>query len=288
MSVQSDETQTNPLLFHCRAELRDEQLNLPTLPDMSLKIRKAINDEKATSAKIARVVQTDPVIASRLIHIANSPLYLGRRKIDNCPEALTRIGLKASQHFITSFALKSVFVAATAPVRKRMSELWRHSAYVAAICAVLAHKTRGFDPDRATLAGLVHDIGAVPVLTYADRFPQLAANPVHLDETVQALRGALGAVVMRRWSFPDDFQEITSDAENWMREHPGEADYTDVVVLSQLHSFVGDLRTHKHPRLDETPAHAKLFGENPGFDLSRDVLVQAKDEIQRIQQILTG
>jgi HD-like signal output (HDOD) protein len=278
----------NPLLTLCREALRAEKLILPTLPDISLQIRKAINDEKANSAKVARVVQMDPAIASRLIHIANSPLYVGRKKIESCPEALTRIGLKASQHFITSFALKSVFVAKSIQIRKRMQELWRHSGYVAAICAVLAHKTRGFDPDRAALAGLVHDIGAAPILTFADRRPELIADPERLDATIAALRGEVGALIMRKWNFPEDFEEVALNAENWDRTHEGGADYTDVVVISQLHSFVGSPKMNKHPLMHQTPAYRKLIGAEAGLDLSRDVLGQARDEIQRIQQILTS
>lgn len=292
MTSQAPHTDLNPenanrLLRHCMDELRSENMVLPTLPDISLKIRKAINDEKANNAKIARVVQIDPAITGRLIHIVNSPLYRGRKKIESCPEALTRLGLKAAQHFITSFALKGVFVAKSHQILKRMQELWTHSSYVAAISAVLAHKTRGFDPDRAMLAGLIHDIGVVPILTYADRHPDLIDRPEQIDETIRALRGEIGLTVIRKWSFPDDFESVVVDAENWWRNHPGEADYTDLVILSQLHSFVGTLQVHRNPRMDEIPAYRKLIPQEANADVSRDVLGLAKEDIFQIQQMLT-
>ena len=275
------------LLRLCYQDLRAEKLVLPTLPDISLKIRKAINDEKANNAKIARVVQIDPAITARLIHIANSPFYHGRKKIESCPEALTRMGLKASQHLITSFAMKSVFMAKTPQIRKRMQDLWTHSSYVASICAVLAHKIRGFDPDRAMLAGLVHDIGCVPVLTLADRHPELLENPAHIDEALNSLRVPVGVMIMRKWDFPEDFEDIAANAENWMLDRPGPANYTDLVILSQLHSFVGTLQVHKHPLMTETPAYRKLLEGRSATDVSKDVLEMAKDEIWQIQQMLT-
>ena len=263
-----------------------EKLILPTLPDISVKIRKAINDEKANSSKIAKVVQIDPAITGRLIHIANCPIYIGRKKIESCPEALTRVGLKAAQHFITSFALKGVFVAKSPTLRKRMQELWTHSSYVAAICAVLAHKTRGFDPDRAMLAGLVHDIGVVPILTCADRHPELVRDPTEIDQAIQYLRAPLGVTILKKWNFPSDFEQLVIDAENWWRTHEGVPDYTDLVILSQLHSFVGTLQIHKYPRLGEIPAYRKVFSEDASADFSRDVLDLAKEEIAQIQQML--
>lgn len=279
---------SNPLLLRCQQDMQSEALTLPTLPDISLKIRKAINDNKANNTKIARVVQIDPAITGRLIHIANSPFYLGRKKIESCPEALTRLGLKAAQHFITSFALKSVFVGKSLYIRKRMQDLWAHSSYVAAICAVLAHKTRGFDPDRAMLAGLVHDIGAVPILTYADRHPELGREPSHIEQTIQELRATIGVIVLRKWNFPSDFEDVVINAENWWRHTESEPDYTDLVILSQLHSFVGTLQIHKYPRMDEIPAYRKLLKEDTSTDISKNILGLAKEEIWQIQQMLTN
>lgn len=278
----------NPLLARCVKDLEADTLILPTLPDISVKIRKAINDVKANNARIAKVVQVDPAITGRLIHIANSPLYMGRKKIESCPEALTRMGLKAAQHFITSFALKGVFIAKSAYIRKRMQELWQHSSYVAAICAVLAHKTHGFDPDRAMLAGLVHDIGVVPILTYADRHPDLISDPRQIEETTLELRTRIGIMIMRRWNFPADFDIVVAEAENWWRRGDQEPDYTDLVILSQLHSFVGTLQIHRTPRMDEIPAYRKVLTEAAGADMSKDVLGLAREEIAQIQKMLTN
>jgi len=136
----------NRLYLDCYKYMQSDKLALPTIPDVSVKIRRAINEPSANSSKIARVVQIDPSITARLIKISNSPLYRGRRKIESCPEAITRLGLKAAQDIITVFALKAVFNARSGLIRRKMQELWSHSSHVAAISAVLAHKTPGFLP----------------------------------------------------------------------------------------------------------------------------------------------
>lgn len=270
----------------CYQALKENKLILPTIPDISLKIRRAINDPRANNSKIAKVVQVDPVITARLIQIANSPLYRGRRRIESCPEALTRLGLKAAQHLITSFSLKAVFKAKTRTIQKRMQELWQHSSYVAAICAVLAHKTPGFDPDRAMLAGLVHDIGVVPVLTFADGHMDLIAQPEDLIQTIAALRGPVGAAIMRAWNFPEDFAAVTQEAEDWFRDKTEAPDYVDLVLVSQLHSFVGTPAIHQYPRIVAIPAYRKLLAGRLDADTSLNVLEMAKEEIWQIQNLL--
>lgn len=266
--------------------MQSDKLALPTIPDVSFKIRRAINDDKANSSKIARVVQIDPSITARLIQISNSPLYRGRRKIESCPEALTRIGLKASQDIITAFAMKAVFNAKSPLIRKKMQDLWAHSSYVAAISAVFAHKTPGFDPDRAMLAGLIHDIGIVPILTYADKHPDILTNPKDLVETVKKLRVEIGIQIIRKWDFPSDFEAVITHAEDWYRDGGETADYCDIVMIAQLHSFIGKIDIKKMPQMDQLPAYQKLVSGRLDIDQSINILDQAKDEIEHIRVML--
>lgn len=277
----------NRLLIDCYNFMQSDKLALPTIPDVSFKIRRAINDDKANNSKIARVVQTDPSITARLIQISNSPLYRGRRKIESCPEALTRIGLKASQDIITAFAMKAVFNARSPLIRKKMQELWAHSSYVASISAVFAHKTPGFDPDRAMLAGLVHDIGIVPILTYADNHPDILVNPRDLAETVKKLRVEIGIQIIRKWNFPSDFEDVITYAENWHRDGGSDPDYSDIVMISQLHSYIGKVDIKKMPKMDELPAYQKLVSGNLDIDQSINILDQAKEEIEHIRIMLS-
>lgn len=276
----------NRLYLDCYNYMQSETLSLPTIPDVAVKIRHAINEPNTNSNKIARVVQIDPSITARLIKIANSPLYRGRRNIGSCPEALTRLGLKASQDIITAFALKAIFNAKSPIIRRKMLELWEHSSYVAAISAVFAHKTPGFDPDRAMLAGLVHDIGIVPILGYADRQPEILANPEDLIDTVKELRSEIGVQIIRKWDFPADFADVIIHAENWYRDSGEQATYSDIVMISQLHSFIGKIDIKKMPKMDELPAYKKLVSGHLDIDLSINILDQVRDEIDNIRQML--
>jgi HD-like signal output (HDOD) protein len=276
----------NRLYQDCYDYMQSETLALPTIPDIAVKIRQIINEPNTNSNKIARVVQLDPSITARLIKISNSPLYRGRRNIESCPEALTRLGLKASQDIITAFALKAIFNAKSSVIRRKMLELWEHSSYVAAISAVFAHKTPGFDPDRAMLAGLIHDIGIVPILGYADRQPEILANPEDLIDTIKELRSPIGVQIIHKWDFPEDFADVVTHAENWYRNSEDSATYSDIVMISQLHSFIGKIDIRKMPKMDELPAYKKLVSGHLDVDLSINILDQAKDEIENIRQML--
>ena len=277
----------NQLYMDCYRYMQSEELDLPTIPDVAQKIRKAVNSNNANSNTISRIVQTDPSITAKLIKISNSPLYRGRRKIESCPEALTRLGLKTAQDIITAISMKAIFAAKSPTIKRQMTELWSHSSYVAAISAVFAHKTPGFDPDRAMLAGLIHDIGIVPILAHADNHPQIISNPKDLADTIKQLRGEIGVQIIRKWDFPRDFEDVVNHAENWYRDTNPEPDYADIVVIAQLHSYIGKIDIKKMPKLDQLPAYRKLLTGNLDMDASINILDLAKNEIQQIQQMLS-
>lgn len=275
----------NKLLMDCYRHMQSEDLVLPTIPDVAFKIRRAINADTASVSSIARIVQIDPSITARLIQISNSALYLGRKKIESCPEALTRLGLKATQNIVTSFALKSVFNAKSPVIRQKMAELWAHSSYIASVSAVFAHRIPGFDPDRAMLAGLIHDIGIVPILTYADNHPDIIAYPKDLTDIVKKLRADIGVQIIRQWGFPEDFEDVVINAENWFRNDNKPSGYADIVMISQLHSFIGKIDIKKIPKIDDLPAYKKLADHLDAND-SINILDTAKDEIEQLRQML--
>jgi HD-like signal output (HDOD) protein len=275
----------NQLLTDCYRHMQSDDLELPTIPDVAFKIRRAISTDNANVSSIARIVQTDPSITARLIQISNSALYLGRKKTESCPEALTRLGLKAAQNIVTSFAIKSVFSAKSPVIRQKMAELWEHSSYIASVSAVFAHKIPGFDPDRAMLAGLIHDIGIVPILIYADNHPDIIDYPKELTDIVKKLRGDIGVQIIRQWDFPEDFEDVVTHAENWFRNDNKPSSYADIVMIAQMHSFIGKVDIKKLPKIDRLPAYKKL-ASHLDADVSINILDTAKDEIEHIRQML--
>jgi HD-like signal output (HDOD) protein len=267
-------------------KLQDGKFELPSMPDVAVRISKVVNNPNTNSADIAKVIQMDPALTGRLISVVNSPLYAGSRRIDSCPDAVTRLGRQVTRNLVLSFVLKSLFRTRNESLRRRMSDLWAHSRQVAAICHVLARKTKGLDPDRAMLAGLIHDIGAVPIISAAREYPELADNPEMLEKTINRLRGEVGTLVLKRWDFMDEFSDVAAHAEDWTRDTSNTTDYTDLVIVSQLHAYIGTPRMQKLPRLDLVPAFHKLAMGKLTPRHSLKYLDEAKNDVQAVETLL--
>lgn len=269
-------------------KLQDGEFELPSMPDIAVQIGKVVDNPNTDSNDIAKVIQLDPAITARIISTVNSPLYASTRRIENCPDAITRLGRQVTRNLVVSFVLKSLFRTRYPELRKRMAELWKHSRQVAALCHVLARKTKGLDPDKAMLAGLIHDIGIVPIISAAKAYPQLAENPEVLEKTINRLRAEVGNLVLRRWDFLEGFSDIALHAEDWGRDEGNTPDYTDLVIVSQLHSYIGTPRMNSLPRLDLVPAFHKLTLGKLTPRHSLKVLDEAKADIQAVENLLDG
>lgn len=276
----------NQLYFDVTHELQSDRLQLPSIPEVANKVRHAIEKEDVSSEVIAKIVQLDPAIAAQLVKVANSPLFRGREKIESLPYAITRLGMNAIRNLITSFTMKSVFMAKTRLVRDRMNKLWFHSRLTASVSAVLASRLKGFDVGKAMLAGLTHDIGAVPVLTHADMHPNLILNEQEVTHTIDQLKPVIGEKIMRKWNFPDDFAEIALNSENWQRQSDQPADYVDLVLIAQLLAYQDTSMMNKLPQLESIPAYDRIVALLRSPDYGLDVLETAREEINEMQSIL--
>jgi HD-like signal output (HDOD) protein len=264
------------------------KLKLPSQPGIAMRIAKVVKDPDTDSHDIARVIQADPTVAGRIISVVNSAAYRGRTTIDNLPDAVTRLGRNVTHNLVISFALGGLFDTRSSALKELMSATWKHASYVAAICHELGRVTPGLSADNALLCGLVHDIGILPIINVARSQPDLATNPRQLHLIIQRLKGEIGAVVLREWGFPAGFIQAAMHAEDWMQDFNDEPNYVDLVVLAQLHAYIGTKKMQKLPRLDLVPAFHKLaLGKlTPRYSLQ--ILENAKQNIKELQSLLSG
>ncbi len=267
-------------------DLSNNRLQLPSVPDVAIKIRQSLSDEKSNFRYIANIIASDPAITTKIIKTANSALYRSIHKIDDCQMAVTRLGTKVTSQLVTSFSMKELFKTKNKTLKKRMLLIWNHSREIAALSFVLAKITPGFNPEHALLAGLLHDIGAIPIITYADKHPELFENVPDFDHLIEQLKGEVGAAILTKWNFSSDLVTTAREAENWLRQ-PGERpDYCDIIIVAQLHALAGQAEAKNQPRLDEVPAFTKLALGQLTPELSIKVLEQAKEQVKETINLL--
>ncbi|MDQ7015421.1 MAG: HDOD domain-containing protein, partial [Gammaproteobacteria bacterium] len=118
--TEDDPLYANRLLFDVYHQYMRDDLAIPSLPGLALRVRKAVLDPEIALSEVAILVQSDPAIASGLIQATNSVLNRGVVAVADCQGAVARLGLNTTRDLVTSFALHSLFRAKTPSVKKRM------------------------------------------------------------------------------------------------------------------------------------------------------------------------
>jgi len=227
--------------------IETDQLILPTLPEVALKVREAATDADIDVAGLGRIIETDPALSARIIRVANSPLLRASRVIENLHSAVARLGIRYTCNLVTSLAMQQLFQATSDAVDQRLRHTWSQATEVAGIAHVLARHYTSLQPDQATLAGIVHRIGVLPILTHADEHRQLLKDAEVLDALIERLHPGLGQQILEAWEFPPELACVPREHLHFERR-PDQPDYADLILVANLQSLLGS--EHPHARLD--------------------------------------
>ncbi len=262
-------------------DLESGNLQLPTLPEVALRVRDVVDDENASANQIADIIAQDAALSARLLQVANSPLYRGRQEIDRLSMVVSRLGNKLVRNLVTSQVMKQMFQATNDMVDKRLRDVWEHSVQVAAIARALAANTPGVMPDQAMLAGLLHDIGTLPILYRAEERDELLETPGLLDELILRLHTRIGGAILKHWKFPDMLVAVAAEHENLERDHPGPADLIDVVQVANLQSHMDT----DHPLAIVDWSSVSAFQRMGLDDDVNEIELTDVEEIQEVQRL---
>ncbi|MEP1214707.1 MAG: HDOD domain-containing protein [Marinobacter sp.] len=283
-----DSSEEHHLLMEFYAELRSNQLSLPSVPDVAWKVRRTVDREDSTADQVASAISADPSMAAKLVRACNSPLYRGFSDVRNVREAVVRLGMRTTRQLVTVFSMREVFKTKQASLQKEMDRLWRHSREMAALCWVLADSATSINPEEALLAGLLHDIGVVPVLVQAEHHVNLFADQANLEHAIGELRADVGTAILESWSFPASFLEATRHAEDWGHESRESApQLVDIVIVAQLHAMIGSSQNGSLPPFDEVPAYRRLGELELNASRSLQLLTEARARVDEVHRLLS-
>ena len=151
----------------------NDDLVLPTLPEVAMQIRIAAEDPEISVSTLSKVIGRDTALSARLIKVVNSPLLRATQEVNDLHTAITRLGVNYSSNLAIGLVMEQIFHARSEVVQQKMHDVWRKSLEIAGISYALCRHYTQLKADQAALGGLVHQIGVLPILTYAEDHYQL-------------------------------------------------------------------------------------------------------------------
>jgi HD-like signal output (HDOD) protein len=263
-------------------EVSRGRVELPSFPDVAVRVRKVLADEHVATDQIARVVGSDAGLAARVFALANSAALSRGKAVSELKTAVNRIGHNNVRTAAVSFAIAQLRRASELRhIAKELEELWNEATMVAALCFAVAGRTK-VNADESMLAGLIHNVGKIYILARANRHESMFRDPAALAQVMRDWHCNVGKAIVENWGFPEHIAEAIGEHENIDRQ-VGSPDVTDVLTVAVMMSgFVGH----------EADLELNMQGVKAFWRLGLDnekcvtVLRECKDEIQALRNAL--
>jgi HD-like signal output (HDOD) protein len=277
---------TGALIENLERSLAGGSLELPSLPEVALKIRRGLADDNVSVSEIARLLGSDPALAARTLRIANSAMfYRGSRPITSLNAAVSQLGYKMVRNVALSFAAQQVFIGyGSRQLRDLVTAIWRHSVHAAVISHMLARVRTKLNADEAFLAGLLHEIGKLYIVMRAKDNVEVLANDPGFQSMLAAWHPRLGRAVIEAWELPPELAAAVGDHETCSLEASDPPSMTAVVAVANYlveHSEAACADPEFHSKV---PSLGALALDKPTFDW----VIRAADVDVRLLTIAFG
>lgn len=186
--------------------------DLPTLPDVAIRLLEMSENPDVSTQELGRVIERDPVIATKLLRLINSSYYGIGREVTSVQQALLLLGLSNLRNLVLSSSIMNLFDHQGFVGSFSRQEFWRHSVATAVVAHTIARRQRKMDPEIAFTAGLIHDVGKVVIDRYFhEQFVKIIEALDKYNVTMSAAETAVlgadhaevGYFIADRWRLPD-------------------------------------------------------------------------------------
>jgi HD-like signal output (HDOD) protein len=267
------------------AELSAGKIDMPSFPDVAARVRQVLSDEFVSSKQVIRVVSSEPALAGKLLMIANSAaMNPSGARIIELKSAITRIGLNMVRSASLAFAMEQIRKSeALTSLRAPMTELWERSVLVAALCFVVAKRCTQVNPDTALLAGLMHCMGRLYILTRSAKFPVLFNDQPTYNQIVRDWHSSIAKAILENWEISEEVVLAVEEFENLDRAHIGATDLTDVLTVANLLASFHEFPESLELNMQGVKACERMRLDRDG---AMRILVESAEEVASLRTAL--
>ena len=196
----------------------EEKGNIPPLPDILVRLESKIEDPKSNISDISILIETEPILAGRMIQLSNSVFFnRSGNKVENLSQAIIRLGLKMILDLAYTLEVPKLFMKGKG---LKQNKFWEHSLAVAIMSRILSQRLEGLriEQDMCYLSGLMHDIG-IMVFNYLipEEYAKFLKQIGGTESSLHVLEAQkfgishpeLGSVFIKKW-WPVPEEVVTS------------------------------------------------------------------------------
>jgi len=186
--------------------------SFPSMPKAAVKLRELLAKEDVEMDEIEGILRHDPGLATNVLRLANSAFFGIPRKVETLKHAVMLLGVKRFAQIAVSAGMSKTIDKAVEGYDLSPGELWLHSIAVSNTAEALARHKKLAETNDVFTPALLHDMGKLVLGPFVkeerQKIGRIMATGQPLEVAEQMVLGTdhaeIGALILDRWSFPDD------------------------------------------------------------------------------------
>jgi len=203
--------------------IQSDQLVLPTMPAVALKVQEVLKDPEAGMKEAAEALEKDPVLTARALRMATSAAFAAGGKKISLQEALARLGTKTLKGLLVEASAQKLFISRNPQINEQLKVLWEHSVAVGVMARDVLALTGAADSEGAYLAGLLHDVGKPIVATIlleverqlTDVYQRNWIDSGEWLQVIGKVHRKVGMALADRWQLPPPIVACIKDSAEY-------------------------------------------------------------------------
>lgn len=184
--------------------------NLPPIPNVIVRLTQLLNDPMTSTHEIGKLISQDQALTTKILTVANSPLYGLPRKVPSIDFAILVLGFEQIKQIVIALSLMDTFKNDNAKYWNRKS-FWLHSFLTALMSKNIANDRHYPKSGEAFTAGLLHDLGISVIQKYFNRefieindlvtSSQITYREAE-DKVFELSHAEIGKILCDKWNLP--------------------------------------------------------------------------------------
>lgn len=260
-------------------------LKVPSLPEVLMKVNKAIGDPDMGFAEIAQIIQKDPPYTARLIVLANSPAYQGNGTVNTLSFAISRIGVESTRNLLMGVAVERMIGDVHPKAVGLLREFYQQASEVAALSFVLARRLGSVSEERALMAGLLHRLGKVPIVSHAFDVLEPSPDPHRISGASDRLIAPVTSWMLSEWGMDAELCDVADSATDWYHSCGDHLGLLEIVIAAGLLHSAQDGR-HPPVPLEMTPIGRRMIELGVDVSDSDRFFAEIAEDLEAAKQLV--
>ncbi|MCH7618501.1 MAG: HDOD domain-containing protein [Candidatus Marinimicrobia bacterium] len=276
-----------------RESLKEKILNtedLPTLPITVSRILELVDNPKTTAGMLSELINIDPVLAAKVLKVANSAFFGFPRRISTLNLAIVILGFSSLKHLCLSVGIMNLWPENEKGSGLEMNAFWSHSIATGVAARLIAKKVKYEIPGEAFVCGLIHDIGKLLLNDLLNEeykeilsSSQEGIRPLHAieEDTLGVDHSLVGGWLTEKWNLPHELVQSIKAHHNINGQNDNLLDMIVYVADSLAHRYkVGNSGNFNPDKFEECLTN---LCEKFGIDMAKidmdEIMTEYEEEL---------